>query len=212
MYDGQQWRSYKTDNSQIPSDFIGVIKVDNNDVVWLNCRDKEYPEVDMYGYGLTSFDGDRWITYNTSNSQICSDHIYSINIDSDNAIWLATTGDIGVTSFDGENWRLYNVDNCGIALNTVNDITIDAKSGFIYFVHPLGMGVSSAKLNLQQGSIDEINTDSLEGLMDQFIVIYNLQGSMVYSNISYKGEPLNLSPGIYVIVSRDGARKINIKN
>lgn len=210
MYDGIKWHNYKTNNSQIPSNFVGSISLDNNDVVWLNCRDSSYPEVDMYGYGLTSFDGEKWTTYNTSNSDICSNHIYSIEIDRDNTKWLATTGDRGVMSFDGSDWRLYSVDNSGIALNTANDITIDTKNDFIYFVHPLGNGVSCAKLTAKHGGISNVVNDFGGSMIGQQVTIYNIQGCKVYYTPNYQGEPLDVPSDIYIIVTPKGSHKRKI--
>lgn len=211
MFDGIKWHNYKTSNSRIPSDYVGSINIDKNDAVWLNCRDAFYPEIDMYGYGLTLFDGKNWITYDTSNSEICSNHIYSIEIDENNTKWLATTGDRGVMSFDGNNWKLYNVDNSGIALNTANDITIDTKNDLIWFVHPLGNGVSCAKLNTQQGGMEDVISDWKNDLNGQSITVYNLQGSPVFHTPCYQGEPLNLPHNIYIVITPKGAHKIAVR-
>ena len=211
MFDGNRWSNYKTANSGLPSDFVGSIAIDKDDVVWLNCRNRDYPEVDMYGYGLTSFDGNHWTTYNTSNSNICSNHIYSIGIDSDNTKWLATTGDIGIMSFDGKDWELYCVDNSGIALNTVNDITIDDQRHKIWFVHVLGCGASYASLNTHQGGVREVTDNSSESIIGQPLSVYNLQGVQVYSTPNYDGNRLPLAPGVYIIVMPNESRKILIK-
>lgn len=210
MYDGKNWFNYKTSNSGIPSDFIGSIAIDHDDVVWLNCRDDQYPEVDMYGYGLSSFDGKNWTTYNTSNSGIRSNHIYSIGIDSDNTKWLATTGDVGVMSFNGKEWNLYNVDNSGIALNTATNITIDHKRDNIWFVHCLGCGASYASLNTVHGGIDDVADDSGETMTGLSLTVYNLQGELVYSSPDYDGHDLCLKSGIYIAVTPKGSRKILI--
>lgn len=211
MYDGQKWFNYKTANSGLPSDFVGSIAIDNNDVVWLNCRDRDYPEVEMYGYGLTSFDGNKWTTYDTSNSDICSNHIFSIAVDSDNTKWLATAGDIGIMSFDGKNWELYSVDNSGIALNSVTDITIDEDRDWIWFVHYPGLGVSYASLNTRQGGIEEVIDNSAEDLVGQPMIVYNLQGVQVYSTSLYDGGRLLLVPGLYIVVTPDGSRKMLVR-
>lgn len=211
MYDGANWHNYKTSNSSIPSDFVGAINIDNDDVVWMNCRHEIYPEVDMYGYGLTSFDGEKWRTYNTSNSGMCSDHIYSIGIDKDNTKWLATAGDNGITSFDGKNWQLYNVDNSGIALNTTLDITIDIKNDLIWFVHMLNAGVSYAKLNTDYGGIEEITDNYADSIIEGPVSIYNLQGYKVYSSSDYQRVPTNLRPGVYIVVTQKRSRKMYLE-
>lgn len=201
MYDGTNWYNYKTNNSQIPSDFVGSINVDNNDVVWLNCRDELNPESDQGGFGLTSYNGTTWATYNTSNSEICSNNIYSIAIDSDNIKWLATTGDKGVMSFDGEKWNLYSVDNSGLGINTAIDITIDTKHDLIWFVQYSNNGVSYAKLNSKNGSVENVIDNSDNNLIGQPVSVYNMQGSMVYFTDNYKGEPIPVNPGIYILVT-----------
>ena len=39
--------------------YVGTVTVDNNDVLWLNCRDPQYPDKmgAEFGLGLTRFDG-----------------------------------------------------------------------------------------------------------------------------------------------------------
>lgn len=211
MFDGMDWRNYKTNNSQIPSDFVGSINVDNDDVIWLNCRDKIYPESDQGGFGLTSYDGNTWVTYNTSNSEICSNNIYSIAVDADNKKWLATTGDKGVMSFDGMDWSLYSVDNSGLGLNTAIDITVDFSHDLIWFVQYSNNGVSYAKLNSLSGSVDRIIDDTGESLIGQPLNLFNLQGVKVFSSSCYTGETIPVEAGIYIAVTPLSSRKIIVR-
>jgi ligand-binding sensor domain-containing protein len=43
-FDGTQWSNYTTSNSSLPSDNVGLVTIDNNNVLWLNCRDPRYPD------------------------------------------------------------------------------------------------------------------------------------------------------------------------
>ncbi len=92
-YDGLVWLHYDT-----PSDYIGAIAVDKNDVVWFNCCDKRDPEEmsPEKGYGLTCFDGNKMVTYSRNNSPIRGNFISDIQVDGDNNKWLALGGNVGV--------------------------------------------------------------------------------------------------------------------
>ena len=149
LFDGSKWTQYTTANSNIPSDYVGSVAIDNDNVVWLNCRYQNHFDDHglPLGFGLTRFDGTSWHTYRRANSPIPSDFLYDIKIDADNNKWLATAGDIGLVSFDGTDWRTYNVDNSGIACNEVTRITIDAKRDLIWLTHANGYGLSVALMN-----------------------------------------------------------------
>ncbi len=211
MYDGTNWYNYKTKNSGIPSDFVGSINIDHDDVVWLNCRDELNPETDEKGFGLTSYDGHKWTTYNMSNSSICSNNIYSIAVDTDNRKWLATTGDKGVMSFDGKDWTLYSVDNSGLGINTAINITTDPKHDLIWFVQYSNNGVSYAKLNTSKGGINPITDASEESTLGFPLTVYDMQGSKEYSTQKYEGERIPVGAGIYIVVTPMSSRKIIIR-
>lgn len=207
-FDGANWSNYTTKNSSIPSDFIGAVCIDNNNVVWMNCRHPLYPEYDIYGYGLTSFDGASWNTFNVSNSDICSNNIYSIEADKENRLWLATTGDKGVMSFDGKEWTLYSTDNSGLAFNGVNNITIDYRNDLIYFTHMLGNGVSYAKLTPGQNSIHKAEWKQSYSFVGQPVSVYDINGKTVFHTSNFSGTLPVLSKGVYFIVTQVGTQKI----
>ncbi|WP_300805807.1 hypothetical protein [uncultured Duncaniella sp.] len=95
--------------------------------------------------------------------------------------------------------------------NTANDITIDRKNDLIWFVHPLGIGVSCAVLNTRHGSTEEVMTDFGESLIGNSLAIYNLQGIPMYNTPCYQGESLNLPGDIYIVATPEGTRKMYIK-
>lgn len=154
-FDGTQWSNYSTSNSSLPSDYVGLVTIDNNNVLWLNCRDPRYPDKMMseYGLGLTCFDGNTWTTYNHDNSPLPSDCFWDVQVDADNRLWIATAGDAGLVCFDGTAWMTYDTDNSGIALNEVTKITIDSKRDLIWLTQYPGLGLSVARMNCKTSGI-----------------------------------------------------------
>jgi ligand-binding sensor domain-containing protein len=117
-YDGVKETRYRTDNSGIPYNTIGAIKIDKNNVKWIATN------------GLVKFDGVNWTVYNTKNSGIPADAVSSIAIDKDNVIWIGTYNN-GLAKFDGTNWITYNVNNSGLSSNYIETIIFD-KTGNLW--------------------------------------------------------------------------------
>lgn len=155
-YDGLVWSHYDT-----PSDYIGAIAVDKNDVVWFNCRDKRDPEEmsPEKGFGLTCFDGNKMVTYSRNNSPIRGNFISDIQVDGDNNKWLALGGNVGVASFDGATWKEYTVKNSGLAHNEVLKIVVDSNDDLLWLVHYTGSALSVAKLNSKSAGMTSLKKD-----------------------------------------------------
>lgn len=154
-FDGTRWSNYTTSNSSLPSDYVGTVTVDNNNVLWLNCRDPQYPDKmgAEFGLGLTRFDGNSWTTYNHNNSPLPSDCFWDVQVDADNRLWIATAGDVGLVCFDGTAWTTYDTDNSGIALNEVTKITLDSRRDLIWLTQYPGLGLSVARMNCQASAV-----------------------------------------------------------
>ncbi len=174
-FDGTRWNNYTTSNSSLPSNYVGAIAVDNNDVVWLNCRDNQYPDKygAEYGFGLTRFDGNTWTTYSRTSSPLPSDCFWDVQVDADNRLWIATAGDVGLVCYDGTEWTVYDSDNSGIALNEVTKITLDHKRDLIWLTHYPGLGLSVARMNCKTSSIHPVRPSKPADLY------YDLQGRRV---------------------------------
>jgi len=174
-FDGTKWTNYTTSNSSLPSNYVGAIAVDNNNVVWLNCRDNQYPDKygAEYGFGLTRFDGNTWTTYSRTNSPLPSDCFWDVQVDADNRLWIATAGDVGLVCYDGTEWTVYDSDNSGIALNEVTKITLDHKRDLICLTHYPGLGLSVARMNCKTSSIHPVTPSKPADLY------YDLQGRRV---------------------------------
>ena len=192
-FDGTQWSNYTTSNSSLPSDYVGTVIVDNNDVLWLNCRDPQYPDKmgSEYGLGLTRFDGTTWTTYNHNNSPLPSDCFWDVQVDANNRLWIATAGDVGLVCYDGTSWTTYDTDNSGIALNEVTKITLDPSRDLIWLTQYPGLGLSVARMNCHNTAVHSITAPNIP------TVVYDLSGRRV----------TNPTRGIYV---KDG-RKVVVK-
>ncbi len=176
-FDGTRWSNYTTSNSPLPSNYVGTVTVDNNNVLWLNCRDPQYPDKmgSEFGLGLTRFDGNSWTTYNHNNSPLPSDCFWDVQVDADNRLWIATAGDVGLVCFDGTAWTTYDVDNSGIALNEVTKITLDPKRGLIWLTHYPGLGLSVARMNCKTSAVRPLTISKRSDMY------YDLQGRPIKS-------------------------------
>ena len=174
-FDGNKWSNYTTSNSSLPSDYVGAIAIDNNNVLWLNCRDPRNPDKMglEYGFGLTRFDGNSWKTYNRNNSPLPSDCFWDVQVDADNRLWIATAGDVGLVFYDGITWTTYDTDNSGIALNEVTKITLAPHRDLIWLTHYPGLGLSVARMNCKTTAIGSIKVSK------QSNVYYDLQGRRI---------------------------------
>lgn len=174
-FDGTRWNNYTTSNSSIPSNYVGAIAVDNNNVVWLNCRDNQYP--DKYGaesgFGLTRFDGNTWTTYSRTSSPLPSNCFWDVQVDADNRLWIATAGDVGLVCYDGTEWTVYDSGNSDIALNEVTKITLDHKHDLICLTHYPGLGLSVVRMNCNTSSIHPVRPSKPADLY------YDLQGRRI---------------------------------
>ncbi|MBO7630280.1 MAG: hypothetical protein J6S87_10175 [Bacteroidales bacterium] len=174
-FDGTKWDNYTTSNSSLLSNYVGAIAIDNNNVVWLNCRDNQYPDKYgvEFGFGLTRFDGNTWMTYSRANSPLPSDCFWDLQVDADNRKWIATAGDVGLVCLDETSWTTYDTDNSGIAFNEVTKITLDPKRDLIWLTQYPGLGVSVARMNCETSGVTPVIVPK------QSDVYYDLQGRPV---------------------------------
>lgn len=79
-----------------------------------------------------------WMSYDTSNSGICSNRVKCITIDNAGNTWIGTEN--GLSKFDGFNWTTYTSSNSNLICNTItclelkgNDLFIGTTSGLSIF-------------------------------------------------------------------------------
>ena len=110
-FDGTDWVVY--DLTYIGVREILCIAVDNNGTKWFGAHD-----------ALIMFDGTYWQVYDQVNSGFPGGSIFTIAVDQDNVLWMATYR-LGVVAFDETQWTIYDYFNSGIPSSYVYDIAID---------------------------------------------------------------------------------------
>jgi len=95
-----EWMQFRSDGSE-----VRIIE-DGGDYLWIGK-----PE------GLIRLDKATGETalYNTANSGLPSNVIYSLAVDGQSSLWIGT--DNGLARFDGEDWWIYTTDNSGLPSN-----------------------------------------------------------------------------------------------
>lgn len=115
-YNSHETRIFSSTNSIIKSDaVIWDIAVDSKDNVWMGCD------------GIMKYDGSNFTLYNSSNTPIPEDFVYSVAIDSKDNIWFTSCRfrEGGFVRYDGTSWTVYTPENSLIPVNLVQSITID---------------------------------------------------------------------------------------
>lgn len=118
-YDGNA-TIYDSNNASLPDSMVmRDVAVDNNDHIWIGS-DK----------GLINYDKTDFTLYDTSNSPLAEDIVWSIAIDNDNILWLASCRfrQGGLMRFDGINWTLYTPENSELPSHSVRDIIVDGRN------------------------------------------------------------------------------------
>jgi len=115
LRDTSVWVDYQMSNSEIQSNLLTTIAIDNNGVKWIGSSNN----------GLIRFNGSIFANFNTTNSEIPSNNITSINVSPINEIWVGT--DAGVTVYNNSTWRVYNSSNSGLGNENVTSIQFDVS-------------------------------------------------------------------------------------
>jgi ligand-binding sensor domain-containing protein len=123
---GSEWTVINKKNTNLPSDSISSIVIDQFGNKWIgftwidnNCG------ICQGGYGLAKYDNESWQFFNTNNSNLPSNYIYSIGVDNLSNKWIGTTS--GLAKFDDISWKVYNKSNSDLPDDKVNSITIDSS-------------------------------------------------------------------------------------
>lgn len=116
-FDDTNWKSYTTND--LTDIYINDIFIDTNGNKWIGT----------YDGGVFMFDGINWTNYNTQNSGLLSNNVFSIAIDSKGSKWFGT--DSGVSKLDDKKWTSYTSAN-GIDFYYITNIEIDLK-GTLWF-------------------------------------------------------------------------------
>lgn len=113
LRDTSIWVDYQTTNSNIQSNNLTCIAVDNQNNKWIGTAEQ----------GLLKYDENQFINFTTFNSGLPSSHINCINVSNDNQIWIGTPN--GIAVINQSSWTVYNTSNSGLNNNNVNKIIFD---------------------------------------------------------------------------------------
>ncbi len=114
LVDTTIWVDYSTFNSNLLTNNLNAIVIDQANILWIGSNDM----------GLFSFDRNEFKSYPQLSSFISSNKVVSLNVDDNNRLFIGT--DEGLVIKDGTNWEFYNKDNSGLPNNKVNKIDFDA--------------------------------------------------------------------------------------
>ncbi len=81
-------------NSGLPSQQVMAIFCDSADNIWFG-----------HDLGLTKYDGNTWVNYNTGNSGLPHNFVQAITEDYSGNLWVGTEG--GLARFDGALWKAW---------------------------------------------------------------------------------------------------------
>lgn len=153
--DGSSVVSYNSSNSDIPSDWVTGVTVDNNNTVWVACSFTGVGEFDGEDWtthldgsigsgdqpmthdrnntiwlgtqtGLYRYADQEWTHFTTDNSDLPENQILSLVCDDDNGLWVGTSSK-GLAYFDGVEWTPYTVASAGLPSDNVRSLAIDSS-------------------------------------------------------------------------------------
>lgn len=104
------WFVFDASNSGLPADGqVNRIAFDARGDWWLGTG-ASIEGIGESGNGLVHYDGQTWTVYDTTNSGIASNHVWSILPASNGDLWL-TFMPYGVQKFDGTTWTTFDQDD-----------------------------------------------------------------------------------------------------
>lgn len=209
-FNGNDWYTYDTSNLNIPINLISTLSIDRNNNVWFALGDL---------YGVYRLNDSSLINYNSMNSGIYDDDIWSIFEDAKGAIWFGTHQSI---SFYYKNvWTVYKAELTSKCYN-VHDIVEDVKNNSLWFASESGaasLDLPAGVQNLERKIDVEIYplpaSDKLFvkvaniKISDASISTYDLQGNLIEKMVNGNGNEFELDvtdypAGFYLIKLSDG--------
>jgi ligand-binding sensor domain-containing protein len=113
-----QWMIFNSINSNLPSNQISDIVIDNLNRKWISIP----------FYGLLRIEGDNWTYFNTDNSELPSNYLQTINVDYESRFWGVSYGVFKLARFDGNEWKILDTSNIQIPEQNVNSLVFDSQN------------------------------------------------------------------------------------
>ncbi len=117
-FDNSEWINYEL-GCGLPEEEVTSIAIGDNNIKWVATSS-----------GLSKFNDNEWVLYNSDNSQLPVNSIKSIEVDSNNVVYVNTNGG-GLVVINNDEWTIFNSINSGLPNDTVYCSTID-KNGVLY--------------------------------------------------------------------------------
>lgn len=129
---------FTDENSPLNSP-VTSIHVDKDNNIWLALWNNQ---------GVLKIEKDKWINYNSENSNITSQNIWCLVTDKDNNLWIGTGHDnkqISLMRFDGKKWETINPrdNNNEIITGTVRKLFADENKIYVVSEKDENMAFSS---------------------------------------------------------------------
>jgi hypothetical protein len=94
---------------------------------------------------MAKYDGAAWTVFNSLNSGVADDFIWSIAFDTGGVLWAGS--ETGLSIYDGKSWTPYTVNNSGLPGTGVNAVAID-RNGLAW----IGTTNGLASYNMSSGT------------------------------------------------------------
>lgn len=122
IIDGDIWKNYTADNSDLLSNNVESIVFDKQGRAWIGTR----------GGGLNIFDGEVWQAFTNKNSPLLGVLVGTIAFDHQGQAWITSTGPSngGINIFDGETWTSYPGDGDFLDIDVDGQGRVWAMKGF----------------------------------------------------------------------------------
>lgn len=185
----------------LPSNTVRAIAHEPNGITWIGTD-----------WGLLSYDGFTWTTYQVANSPLPDNDIRALEVDQAGRLWIGTFGS-GVVRKDGATWTIFNTANSDLPEDQVKCIEADSLDVYICTIGGLAhfdgtdwriyddTPNSYNDLELPSGNISDVKVRD-----DGLVVIGTVNGGFtyltdsavtVYSTVS-TGLPDNTALGVEI--------------
>lgn len=115
-FDGSQWTEYSKETKKLNMKFVKDIAIDRRGTRWIG--------VTLSGLVQAEGRGD-WKKFTAAESDLLSDFILFVVIDSQNRKWIGTNE--GLCVLDGNGWESFTMRNSPLPSNNVTAMVIDPK-------------------------------------------------------------------------------------
>jgi len=123
-----QWQVFDNENSGLPGNNISVIHTDNQGNLWVGIGDHAIV-TDSKAGGLAKYTPtSEWQAFNTENSGLPSNRVYSLLSDNQGGLWIGTSEGLVYYDLQGA-WKVFDIDNSGLLNNEILALSDDHQGG-----------------------------------------------------------------------------------